>query len=347
MDIANLKKILDKNPKSLLFAHLADVLRSADGDNTKDEALAVVNKGLGITSNFLPGKLARGRILFEKGDFTGARIDFEAVAEQDPFCLSAQKLLLETLVMLEQPPKTEIYAGILSILEPKTESDIKMQEIKKAGPNLMQPKATSAVPVLAQSENNVNKTELASISDALDSILEEDNEEVEMLNLLSQTFEKIFEKKVSLPKRKKPPSPATPSIDDLVREQLVDKGGVEIPDLTGDINSLLVNASSVDFESSTPAPQLEKAAPNIDDLIKEQLADKDGVDIPNLTGDMDSLLQETDSEILAQNPTQTLAELYISQGLPQKAVAVYKELLARDPGNIELQAKLALAEAQV
>jgi len=52
------------------------------------------------------------------------------------------------------------------------------------------------------------------------------------------------------------------------------------------------------------------------------------------------------NDIPVQNPTQTLAELYMSQGHPQKAVAVYKELLSRDPDNKELQAKLAIAQAQ-
>ncbi|MCL1967201.1 MAG: tetratricopeptide repeat protein, partial [Fibromonadales bacterium] len=82
----------------------------------------------------------------------------------------------------------------------------------------------------------------------------------------------------------------------------------------------------------------------------EQLAEK-VENLPDLTGDMDSLLAkglppEEDNDILAQNPTSTLAELYISQGLPQKAVAVYKELLSRNPGDIELQAKLAIAQAK-
>ncbi|MDR2554783.1 MAG: hypothetical protein LBC64_05080 [Fibromonadaceae bacterium] len=35
------------------------------------------------------------------------------------------------------------------------------------------------------------------------------------------------------------------------------------------------------------------------------------------------------------------------QGLPHKAVAVYKELLARNPDSKELQKKLAIAQAKV
>jgi len=136
-----------------------------------------------------------------------------------------------------------------------------------------------------------------------------------------------------------------PEIDDLVKEQLADKPVGKIPDLTGDINSLL--ATSASSASSSPEPKV----PEIDDLVKEQLADKPVGKIPDLTGDMDSLLAtvkpydaQTGDEILTQNPTQTLAELYMDQGLPQKAAAVYRELLAQEPGNEELKRKLALTE---
>ena len=269
MDIANLKKVLDKSPKSLLFARLSDELRLANSEEQKNEALDVVNKGLEINSNFLPGKLARGRILFEKGDFTGARIDFEAVAEQDPFCLSAQKLLLETLTVLEQPPKTEIYTRILNTLEPKVKIETNAQEIRKAVPAVA---PVAATPVLDQS-----------VSDALDSILEEDDNdnETEILNLLLQTFENIFGKILS----KKPTKPTVaPNIDNLVKEQLVPKME-NLPDLTSDINSLL----------TTVPVSLSSVAPNIDNLVEEQLAPK-VENLPDLTGELDSLLQETDNE---------------------------------------------------
>ncbi len=136
------------------------------------------------------------------------------------------------------------------------------------------------------------------------------------------------------------------------------------PDLTSDMDSLLASAS--------------ESTPQIDDIIKEQLADK-SENLPDLTGDLNSLLAEADKaepepeepelkpyipkkaaavpkiedehpandEILTQNPTETLAEIYMSQGLPQKAVTVYKDLLARDPDNVELKTKLALAEIEI
>jgi len=618
MDIAVLKKALDKNPKSLLFARLSDELRLATSLEQKNEALDTINKGLEINPDFLLGRLIRGRILFERSDFVEARKDFEAVAERDPFCPLAQKLLLETLVVLEEKPKTDIYAKILGTIEPKIKVETNAQEIRKS---------VSATSDLIQSEN-AKKAELESISDALDSILDEEdsNNEAEILNLLLQTFDKIFDKILPkkapvepkaetlpadsapavaaasvaavatvaaaapaaseapaekaapnvddlvaeqlapkaenlpdltsqldslleeetptdtppaaasdvpaaseapaekaapniddlvaeqlapkaenlpdltsdmdslLAKEEQPPEEkaapniddlvaeqlapkaenlpdltndmdsllakglppeekAAPSIDDLVAEQLAPKAE-NLPDLTGDMDSLLA-AGLPPEEEPKPAEQVvekaapniddlikeqlsdksenlpdltsdmdsllaaglppeeepkpeepavvEKAAPNIDDLIKEQLSDKSenlpdltsdmdsllaaglppeeepkpaepavvekaapniddlikeqlsdkSENLPDLTNDMDSLLakglppEEENNEILAQNPTPTLAELYISQGLPQKAVAVYKELLARDPDNQELQAKLAIAEAQV
>ena len=589
MDIAGLKKALDKRPKSLLFARLSDALRLGTGVGQKNEALAVVNKGLEINSGFLPGRLARGRILFENGDFAGAKADFEAVAEQDPFCLSAQKLLLETLVVLEQQPKTGIYTKILNAIEPKVKVETNAQEIRKTV------SAASAAP------------DSQSVFDALDSILNEEDikNETEISSLLMQTFDNVIgkeldKKPVAAPKAepsapvavpavaaatatvaasappaeklvaekapdltkeldslledegtpptdtaaaaseppaaepaaeepakevavaepvaeepakeaaaeepakevaaeepaaetaapniddlvaeqlkpkenlpdltkeldtlmtdegippeedtaaaKAPPSiddlvaeqlkpkenlpdltkeldtlmtdegippeedskaaeKAAPSIDDLVAEQLKPKEE-NLPDLTGDMDSLLAKglppeenaaaaapAKPVETKSApnldaliaeqladkaenlpdltgdmdsllakglppedtapvAPAPAKSaeaptKSAPNLDALIAEQLADK-AENLPDLTGDMDSLLAkglppEEDNDILAQNPTSTLAELYISQGLPQKAVAVYKELLSRNPGDIELQAKLAIAQAK-
>jgi hypothetical protein len=160
----------------------------------------------------------------------------------------------------------------------------------------------------------------------------------------------------------------SPNIDDLIKEQLTPK--VEnLPDLTGDMDSLLASAPDLEptlepsLSASYSLPPVSGSlgsSPNIDDLIKEQLASK-VEDMPDLTGDMDSLLAsvpDSEPELMPYvppaprdevtiSPTMTLAELYMDQGLPQKAAAVYKELLILDPNNADLKTKLALAETHL
>jgi Tfp pilus assembly protein PilF len=288
-EIIDLKRIVAKNPKSLAFVWLADLLREASsGDKQKlDEALLTVNKGLAIYSNFLPGRLTRGRILLEKGDLAGAKNDFEAVAEQDSFCSSALKLLLETSEKLGQPSKTDIYQKLLGTLEP-------------------------GVVVKVESKTEQPKAETGAVNAALDDLLDEednadteDKEESTVSDLLLQTFDNIFESSkekptpvapiapiataapampdlvpYTPPARKSPP-PA-PNVDSLVKEQLSSK--VEnVPDLTGDMNSLLESADALPPVSSAPS------LPDMDTIINEQLKSK-VENAPDLTSDMDSLL---------------------------------------------------------
>jgi tetratricopeptide (TPR) repeat protein len=476
-EILNLKQILAKNPKSQLFAYLADSLRQASlGTSEKlDEALTVANKGLAANPDFLQGRLARGRILLEKGDLHGAKIDFEAVAKRDQFCLSAQRLLIETSEKLEKPLKSEIYAKILSTLEPKTEANqTQTQTQTKTQPQPAVERPKRAEPELKPFVKPTKAEPSLSISDALDDILnEEEDVETEIFNLLSKAVDKIIEKYALIPMPTPAPAPLsiTPNIDDIVGEQLASKvEDKDLPDLTGDIDSLLSNAVPI-AESSAPniddivgeqlaskiedkdlpnltedidsllsnaVPVAESSIPNIDDIVGEQLASKiedkdlpdltsdldsllskaepmpglehnslaapsiddivgeqlaskiEDKDLPNLTSDIDSLLSNAapssgepelipytppaktapsiddivgeqlaskiedkdlpdltaDMDSLLNHPTQTLAELYMDQGLPEKAIAVYKELLAKDPNNIDLKTKLTLAEVQ-
>ncbi|MDR2593309.1 MAG: hypothetical protein LBC87_00865 [Fibromonadaceae bacterium] len=271
-EITDLKRIVAKNPKSLAFAWLADLLRM---DKKLDEALLTANTGLEANYNFLPGRLARGRILLEKGDLAGARADFEAVAEQDSFCSCAQKLYLETSEKLGLPVESEIYQKILGTLEPGIVVKVKVKTDSVVG----------------------------GVNAALDDLLSEDDagddkEDNVISDLLLQTFTNIFEPAgkqeqpadddivpyTPPPKASKPAS-AAPDLDSLINEQL--KSKVEdVPDLTGDMDSLLASASSLPPVSGALT---SAGPPDLDSLINEQLKSK-VEDLPDLTGDIDSLL---------------------------------------------------------
>jgi len=276
-EIMDLKKIIAKNPRSLAYAWLADMLREASsGDKQKlDEALLTVNKGLEANSNFLPGRLARGRILLEKGDLAGAKDDFAVVAEQDSFCSSAQKLYLETSEKLGQPPETDVYQKLLGVLEPGVVVKVRAK-----------PKNEPATGVNAA---------LDDLLDEDDNVGVDDKEDTEISGLLLQTFDNIFEPssqpaaKASPPPARKSPPPA-PDLDALVKEQLSSK--VEnAPDLTNDMNSLLGSVAALPPVSGALSPQTPPSPPkpDIDALIKEQLTSKMD-NLPDFTNDMDSLL---------------------------------------------------------
>jgi tetratricopeptide (TPR) repeat protein len=357
-----------KNPKSLLFAYLADSLRESSlGIGEKlDEALKVANKGLDANPDFLQGLLVRGRILFEKGDLSGAKIDFETVAMRDQFCLSAQKFLLEISEKLKEPLNTEVYAKILNTFETEHSS------------------SAVAEPDLVPFERATKKTEAVAslLSAALDDVLtEEDDDEIKLLAMISQTIDKVILKNVANAAKTPPASPAKPesksapkpepksapksepkplpslslpeassssifekpapkpapspkqasqsppNLDDLVKEQLASK--VEgIPDLTKDMDSLLANAVAVEPKPE-PAPALTShipaAPPNLDDLVKEQLASK-VEDIPDLTKDMASLL--ADATAVKPEPEPALTS-HISAAPPNLDDLVKEQLASK------------------
>ena len=321
-EIIDLKRIVAKNPKSLAFVWLADLLREASsGDKQKlDEALLTVNKGLAIYSNFLPGRLTRGRILLEKGDLAGAKNDFEAVAEQDSFCSSAHKLLLETSEKLGQPLKSEISQKLLGTLEPGVV--VKVESPKTEPPKAEPPKAEPPKAEPPKTESDGVNAALDDLLDEEENVDTEDKEESVVSDLILQTFDIIFEQ----PSKQEPPpaAPATtatpvasavsaasaampelvpytpparkspppaPNLDALVNEQLKSKVD-NAPDLTGDMNSLLESADDLPPVSGALSPQSSPnppSPPDVDALINEQLKSK-VENVPDLTGDLDSLL---------------------------------------------------------
>jgi len=99
--IDELRKKLDKEPGSRLFAQLAEELRK-DGD--LEDAIRVAREGLEKHSNYPSARMTLGRALFDTGDWSAARAEFELVLKGAPDNILASRLLAESLESLGDIP---------------------------------------------------------------------------------------------------------------------------------------------------------------------------------------------------------------------------------------------------
>ena len=80
----------------------------------------------------------------------------------------------------------------------------------------------------------------------------------------------------------------------------------------------------------------ERAQVRINQLV---INDPNHEAIEGLNGQLKSFKVEQDENILL--PTATMAELYLSQGLKEKAISIYRSLVQQHPDNVLYQDKLA------
>src|SRR5438093_156041 len=92
--IEDLRRRLDKDPGSRLFAQLAEELRK-DGD--LEEAIRVSREGLHKHPAYPSARMTLGRALLDTGDLAAARTEFEIVLKGAPDNILASRFLGECL----------------------------------------------------------------------------------------------------------------------------------------------------------------------------------------------------------------------------------------------------------
>jgi tetratricopeptide (TPR) repeat protein len=95
--IDDLRRRLEKEPNSRLFAQLAEELRK-DGDF--EEAIRIARAGLARHPAYPSARMTLGRALFDTGDMAAARQELESVLEGAPDNILASRLLAECLEAL-------------------------------------------------------------------------------------------------------------------------------------------------------------------------------------------------------------------------------------------------------
>jgi Tetratricopeptide repeat len=92
--IEELRRRLEREPGSRLFAQLAEELRK---EGQHEEAIRVARYGLAAQPNYPSARMTLGRALLDSGDFAGARVEFETVLRGAPDNILASRFLAESL----------------------------------------------------------------------------------------------------------------------------------------------------------------------------------------------------------------------------------------------------------
>ena len=95
--IDELRKRLEKEPGSRLFAQLAEELRK---DGQLEEAISVCRAGLQKNPNYPSARITLARALIDSGDLAAARAELEGVLQAAPDNILARKLFEECLAAM-------------------------------------------------------------------------------------------------------------------------------------------------------------------------------------------------------------------------------------------------------
>lgn len=308
--IEDLRKRIEKDPGSRLFAQLAEELRK-DGD--LEEAIAVAREGLQKHPSYPSARMTLGRALLDTGDFGAARGEFEQVVKGAPDNILAGRYLAECLENLgEQAAAVARYKATLALAPGDKHILGRIEALEKgagaggpaaapAGPGLRAPSPPPVPPAVAMAPPTPPPAPLEPIRLA----------EVEGEMELEPAHERPA------------PAPPTPLPGETAAKAT---SAAPIPLVAVDEEFELERPYENPTSAwGTPAPPQPPAVP--------QPTAPPAADVPPAPGPGTPLA------------TPTLAELYFNQGSTQKAIEVYRELAAGEPGNQRIKARLEELEA--
>ncbi len=117
-EIAKLTERISKDPKSKLFVPLAEEYKK-DGDI--EMAIHVLSEGLKHNPGYVTARSILGRLLFDKGDYEGARKEFEEVVKAIPDNLLAQRKLGDVYALKNSKDEALLHYKIAAALNPGDE----------------------------------------------------------------------------------------------------------------------------------------------------------------------------------------------------------------------------------
>jgi hypothetical protein len=394
--IEDLRKRIEKDPGSRLFAQLAEELRK---DGELEDAIRVAREGLQKHPSYPSARMTLGRALLDTGDWTAARTEFELVLKTAADNILASRYLGECLENLgERDAAIARYKATLAMAPGEKHVVARLQELEKgkpsapasvapaaakpaapsrsaaapsaspAAPSTMGLRAASAppAPAVARPAPPPPAPPLPPTASAAPSS-PPPAPSAPLPPIPLSTVDGEMELETSgTPPETPAPGPATASVPiPLVAadEEFELEKAYESP-TTGIRTVAATTPSEPSRAAAAPAPaprtdteveteeeefELEASrespasgwAASIRPLPPEEPARTappaaPTAPAPNFAAGPEAAPAGTASSLLSP----TLGELYFNQGFTEKAIEVYRELSAREPGNERLSARL-------
>lgn len=326
-EIAKLTERITKDPKSKLFVPLAEEYKKA-GD--MEMSIHVLTEGLKNNPGYVTARSFLGRLLFEKGDLSGAQKEFEEVAKAIPDNLMAQRKLGDLYVLQDRAADALKHYKIALSLNPRdqeTESlaanveagrDVKARLFKKQKPQPLEDAlkiegSPKAVPAQAAAKPQPAPIAKPPVTPLLAAEETEEPEEVLVVEPLEPAGSASLEDALS--------SKGLDFLSEAVQEPALTDSGVE-------------SHALIDHEDPFAVQQTARGTHVVEETSLEA---REGEAPPGLAEEPDKQADDF--------TTDTLAELYISQGFFEKAIDIYERMLVDNPNSQGLKNKLANVRA--
>jgi len=332
--IDDLLKQFADNPRRV-FARLANEYRKR---GELDSAIEICRSHVPLQPGYISGHIVLGQALYDSGALEDARSAFETALALDPENLIALRHMGDIARANGDVERARAWYRQLLEVDPQNEEvAAQIESLGAAAPT--QDSAPSAASEEMGSWGEVSP-------EAIDLTVEEDTASgsgpaaeaaVESAASINEgtvaddalALEEVFDFPESAEGEAAAETAPVPTVE-----------GLEATSFQGEESAEVAQVELVELEDLSPeSADASRSSEDIADTSPAQ-----GALAPLFPADTYDFTSEDGSDEHAARSdfaTETMAELYLQQGFPDRALAIYRELAARDPDNVSLQERIA------
>jgi tetratricopeptide (TPR) repeat protein len=315
-EIEKLERRWQENPLGLTFAPLAEAYRKS---GSLSRALELLDAGLAQHPGYVPAHIVRGRCHLDSGERALAELDFLCVTELDPENVIALKALAD---LAEEEGRT---SDAIQRLESLLEIDRNNEEAEN---QLVRLREESPAPAVSDFAPRDDSAELTPSDERMEGIVVSD-----------------IDLHLPRPDQAQQEEPSAPVEAEALFEKVEVTSADSLADLPEELNQWL--AAPVEVEPVGEEPVAEEPVAE-EPVVEEPVAEEpvgeepvaEDVVVPEETTAEAVVVEEVVEEPAEEEPaepdlmvTETMAEIFLRQGHRELALAVYTQLLQREPEN--------------